>query len=160
MAIWHKREYSFGAALEGYLFLQICWKEKKLKLIKRYGISSVHVSLLWQNHFQIWCETRSLCALWINRDAGPKNKDLHLFLDIMNYLWKLFPNTAEVCKPLCDWHWQEQNGHGTNHTKIYMTEHMCLSKGMYGKKVYNVRKPLYLETDASHICLGVGDCYR
>ena len=74
----------------------------------------------------------------------------------MNYLSKLSPPAAEVCKSLhnltltkTDWTWN------TLYQKLYDQAKALIKKDIF-MKFYNARKSLYLPTDATGIGLGAG----
>ena len=87
---------------------------------------------------------------------APKNKKgLQSFLGIINYLSKFSPDTLEVCKPLrkltlskTRWTWDASYQQWFEKAKL-------LIKAETYMKFYADTKPLYLETDASGIGLGV-----
>ena len=86
---------------------------------------------------------------------APKNKkELQAFLDIINYLGKFSPGTAEVCEPLqkltsCKlmWMWNVTYQQLFINAKSIIKADICM-------KFYDHSKLLYLETDASGIGLG------
>ena len=93
-----------------------------------------------------WCEPnpRKVQAP-TNMPLLKTKKELHLFLDIINYLSKVSPMTAQVCEQLkklrtsvkADWTWKRRMYQVLNDR---------------AKKI--VVRPLYLENDASGISLG------
>ena len=86
----------------------------------------------------------------------PNNKkELQGFLGIINYLGKFSPGTADVCEPLHKltsskviWTWNASYQSLFNKAKLLIQSDMSM-------KFYNATKLLYLETDASDICLGL-----
>ena len=86
----------------------------------------------------------------------PNNKkELQAFLGIIDYLGKFSPGTTNVCDPLCKltsskmtWTWNASYQAMFNMAKSLIKVDMCM-------KFYDNTKPLYLETDASRIGLGV-----
>ena len=90
-----------------------------------------------------------------HRHAGAKQqKGLQAFLDIINYLGKFSPCTADVYDPLCKltsskatWTWNAPYQSLFNKAKLLIKSYMCM-------KFYNDTKPLYLETDASGVGIG------
>ena len=89
----------------------------------------------------------------------PKNKkELQAFSGIINYLGKSSPGTAEVCEPLqklssskIKWTWNALYQQLFEKAKSFIKVDVCM-------KFYNDTKPLYLETDASGIGLGLHCC--
>ena len=87
---------------------------------------------------------------------APNSKmELQAFLGIINYLGKFSPGTAYVCDPLhkltsskVTWTWNASYQALFNKAKLLIKVDMCM-------KFYDDTKPLYLETDASGIGLGV-----
>ena len=85
----------------------------------------------------------------------PKIRKLQAFLGIINYLNKFSPSTASMCDPLWKltsssvvWMWNASYQTLYNKTKSLIKDDICM-------KLYDKTKPLYLETDASGIGLGV-----
>ena len=86
---------------------------------------------------------------------APKNKrELQAFLDIINYLGKFSPGMVEICEPLqkltsskATWTWNASYQQQFAEVKSLIKVDICM-------KFYNDTKPLYLETDASGVCLG------
>ena len=84
----------------------------------------------------------------------PKTKgELQTFLVMVNYLSKLSPMAADVCEPLrrltsvnAVWMWDRLYQEVNEKARLSVKEDMCV-------KYYDVRKPLYLETDASGVGL-------
>ena len=90
-------------------------------------------------------------------DMTPPNnkKELQAFLGIINYLGKFSPGTADVCDPphkltssKVTRTWNVLYQALFNKAKLLIKADMCM-------KFYDDTKPLYLETDASGIGLGV-----
>ena len=117
----------------------------------------VHVNtILCGGSVQTGCPTRPTKGQSTDRNAGAKNKkELQAFLGIINYLNKFSPGTSEACKPLrklmsskMTWTWNESYQQLFNKAKLLIKVEMCI-------KFYYDTKPLYLETDASGIGLGV-----
>ena len=87
---------------------------------------------------------------------APNNKkELQAFLGIVNYLGKFSPGTADVCDPLSKltsskvtWTLNVSYQALFNRAKLLIKVDMCM-------KFYDDTKPLYLETDASRVGLGV-----
>ena len=87
---------------------------------------------------------------------GPNSeKELQAFLGIINYLGKFSPGTTDICDLLCKltssqvtWTWNASYHALFNKAKSLIKLDMCM-------KFYDNTKPLYLETDASGIGLGV-----
>ena len=92
----------------------------------------------------------------LTKMPAPKNKwELQSFLGIINYLGKFSPGTAEVCEPLrkltstrVAWTWNTSYQQMFNKAKSLIKAEVCM-------KFYDDTKPLYLETDASGVGLGV-----
>ena len=86
----------------------------------------------------------------------PNNKkELQDFLSIINFLGKFSPGTADVCDPLNKltfsnviWTWNVSYQALFNKAKLLIKSDMCM-------QFCNDTKPLYLETDASGVGLGV-----
>ena len=83
-----------------------------------------------------------------------KKKWFQAFLGIINYLGKFCSGTADVCDPLCKlmsskvtWTWNTSYQSLFNKAKLLIKSDMCM-------KCYDDTEPLYLETDASRVCLG------
>ena len=89
---------------------------------------------------------------------APKNKkELQAFSGIINYLGKFSPGTTDVCDPLhkltsskvtWTWNMSYQALFNKANSLIKAEPDMCI-------KYYDDTKPLYLETDASRVGLGV-----
>ena len=85
----------------------------------------------------------------------PKNKrELQAFLGIINYLGKFSTGTVEVCKPpqkltssTTMWMWNASYQQLFGKAKYLIKVEACM-------KFYDDTKPLYLETDASGVCMG------
>ena len=83
-----------------------------------------------------------------------KKKELQAFLEIINYLGKFSPSTAEICKPL----WKLMSVK-TEWTLNAMYQKMfnkakAIIKGDTCMKFYDDTKPLYIEPDASQVGQG------
>ena len=72
----------------------------------------------------------------------------------MNYLVKVLPSTAEICKPLqnltslkCDWTWNSTQQNLYNSSKNIIKRNLTMA-------FYNEKQQLYLETDALGVSLG------
>ena len=86
----------------------------------------------------------------------PRNKkELQAFLGIINYLNKVSPGTSVPCRPLrklmsnkATWTWNASYQQLFDRAKSLIEAEMCM-------KFYDDTKPLYLETDASGVGLGV-----
>ena len=92
----------------------------------------------------------------LTKMLAPKNKwELQSFLGIINYLGKFSPGIEEVCEPLrkltstrVAWSWNASYQQIFNNAKSLIKAEVCM-------KFYDDTKPLYLETDASGVGLGV-----
>ena len=92
----------------------------------------------------------------VTKMLTPKNKrEPQAFLGIINYLGKFSTGTAEVCKPLQKltssrtmWMWN------ASYQQLF-DKAKSLLKAEVSMKFYDDTKPLYLETDASRVGLGV-----
>ena len=89
----------------------------------------------------------------INMSVPRNKRELQAFLDIINYLGKFSPGTAEVCEPLqkltsskATWTWN------TSYQQLFAEAKSLIKADIY-MKFYNDTKLLYLETDASGIGL-------
>ena len=88
--------------------------------------------------------------LWTKR-----KRELQSFLGIENYLSKFSPMTMEVCEPVqrltsvvTEWTWNRTYQEIYERAKSLVKEDICM-------KYFPIRKPLYMETDALGVCLGV-----
>ena len=87
---------------------------------------------------------------------APKNKkELQAFLGIINYLGKFSPGTTDVCDTLhkltsskVSWTWNALYQELFAKAKSLIKVGMCI-------KFYDDTKPLYLETDACEVGLGI-----
>ena len=86
----------------------------------------------------------------------PVIKRIKVILDIMNYLEKFLPSTAEVCEPLrkltsskCFWTWNDTYQCPYDGTKTIIKKNATMA-------FYNEKEQLYLETDVSGVGLGAG----
>ena len=94
----------------------------------------------------VHCDLWKLCVF--TKMPSPNNKnELQSFLSIMDYLSKISPLTAEVCKPLwnlmsvkSEWTWNNTN------QKLY-DRAKSLIKIDTSMAFYNEKQQLYLETD-------------
>ena len=84
-----------------------------------------------------------------------KQKELQAFLGIINYLGKISPVPPDICDPLCKltsskviWTWN------ASYQALFNRAKSLIKADMY-MKFYDNTKPLYLETDASGVGLGV-----
>ena len=87
--------------------------------------------------------------------APKSKKKLQAFLGIINYLGKFSPGTADICDPLhkltsskVTWTWNASYQELFDKAKSLIKADMCM-------KFYDDTQPLYLETDASRVGLGV-----
>ena len=83
-------------------------------------------------------------------------KEMQLFLGILNYLSKFSPITTAVCKPLwkltsvkVEWSWSKMYQDQYDKNKKIIRQDTCMT-------FYDMPRALYLETDASGVCLGDG----
>ena len=116
----------------------------------------VHVNtILWGGSVKTGCPTRPTKGQSTDRNASAqKQKELQVFLGIINYLNKFSPGTLEVCKPFrklmsskMTWTWNVSCQQLFYKANPLIKVEMCM-------KFYDVTKPLHLETDASGIGLG------
>ena len=117
----------------------------------------MHVySILWGSDIERWSSARSQKIKALTDMLVPNSKkELQAFLGIINYLGKFSPGTPNVCDPLhkltsskVTWTWNVSYQALFNKAKLLIKVDMCM-------KFYDDTKPLYLETDASRISLGV-----
>ena len=111
--------------------------------------------ILWASDIKRRSSTRPTKIKGLTDMPAPNNKkELQAFLDIINYLGKCSPGTADVCDLLHKltsskviWTWNASYQALFNKAKLFIKSDMCM-------KFYDDTKPLYLETDASGIGLG------
>ena len=110
---------------------------------------------LWGGDIEKRSTTRPIKIKALTDMLAPNNKmKLQAFLEIINFLGKFSPGTADVCDPLhklilskTTWTQKASFQSLFNKAKLLIKSDMCM-------KFCNDTKPLYLETDSSRVGLG------